>query len=108
VSSVFSLHALAAQKMPQLQNHLRRHAAEKPVIHARRSKTNPSNSQTADFVTLAAAAPMTALSQILLFSYSFAPLLCVERRYLPSAIYKLVLAQSMINEFVFSASHSLV
>jgi hypothetical protein len=48
VSSVFSLHALAAQKMPQLQNHLRRHAAEKPAIHARRSKTNPSNSQTAD------------------------------------------------------------
>jgi hypothetical protein len=48
VSSVFSLHALAAQKMPQLQNHLCRHAAEKPAIHARRSKTNPSNSQTAD------------------------------------------------------------
>jgi hypothetical protein len=44
----FSLHALAAQKMPQLQNHLRRHAAEKPAIHARRSKTNPSNSQSAD------------------------------------------------------------
>jgi hypothetical protein len=43
----FSLHALAAQKMPQLQNHLRRHAAEKPAIHARCSKTNPSNSQTA-------------------------------------------------------------
>jgi hypothetical protein len=34
--------------MPQLQNHLCRHAAEKPAIHARRSKTNPSNSQTAD------------------------------------------------------------
>jgi hypothetical protein len=48
VSSVFSLHALAAKKMPQLQNHLCRHAAEKPAIHARRSKTNPSNSQTAD------------------------------------------------------------
>ncbi|MFT5866994.1 MAG: hypothetical protein ACI82I_002750 [Gammaproteobacteria bacterium] len=28
--------------------HLRRHAAEKPAIHARCSKTNPSNSQTAD------------------------------------------------------------
>jgi hypothetical protein len=48
VSSVFSLHALAAQKMPQLQNHLRRQAAEKPDIHARRSKTNPSKPQTAD------------------------------------------------------------
>jgi hypothetical protein len=47
VSSVFSLHALAAQNIPQLQNHLCRHAAEKPAIHARRSKTNPSNSQTA-------------------------------------------------------------
>jgi hypothetical protein len=47
VSLPFSLHALAAQKMPQLQNHLRRHAAGKPAIHARRSKTNPSNSQTA-------------------------------------------------------------
>jgi hypothetical protein len=34
--------------MPQLQNHLCRHAAEKLAIHARRSKTNPSNSQTAD------------------------------------------------------------
>jgi hypothetical protein len=33
-----------------LQNHLCRHAAEKPAIHARRSKTNPSNSQTADKV----------------------------------------------------------
>jgi hypothetical protein len=48
----FSLHALAAQKMPQLQNHLRRHAAEKPAIHARCSKTNPSNSQTADKVCI--------------------------------------------------------
>jgi hypothetical protein len=48
----FSLHALAAQKMPQLQNHLRRHAAEKPAIHARCSKTNPSSSQTADEVNL--------------------------------------------------------
>jgi hypothetical protein len=38
--------------MPKLQNHLRRHAAEKPAIHARRSKTNPSNSQTADFPDL--------------------------------------------------------
>jgi hypothetical protein len=38
--------------MPQLQNHLCRHAAEKPAIHARRSKTNPSNSQTADFAAL--------------------------------------------------------
>ncbi|MFT5800086.1 MAG: hypothetical protein ACI84R_004169, partial [Candidatus Azotimanducaceae bacterium] len=47
VSMAFSLHALAAQKMPQLQIHLRRHAAEKPAIHARCSKTNPSNSQTA-------------------------------------------------------------
>jgi hypothetical protein len=53
VSSVFSLHALAAKKMPQLQNHLCRHAAEKPAIHARRSKTNPSNSQTADEVCFA-------------------------------------------------------
>jgi hypothetical protein len=51
VSSVFSLHALAAKKMPQLQNHLCRHAAEKPAIHARRSKTNPSNSQSADKAT---------------------------------------------------------
>jgi hypothetical protein len=50
VSMAFSLHALAAQKMPQLQIHLRRHAAEKPAIHARCSKTNPSNSQTADKV----------------------------------------------------------
>ena len=48
MSSVFSLHALAAKKMPQLQNHLCRHAAEKPAIHARRSKTNPSKLQTAD------------------------------------------------------------
>jgi hypothetical protein len=38
--------------MPQLQNHLCRHAAEKPAIHARRSKTNPSNSQTADFAAI--------------------------------------------------------
>jgi hypothetical protein len=52
VRSVSALHALAAQKMPQLQNHLCRHAAEKPAIHARRSKTNPSNSQTADEVTI--------------------------------------------------------
>jgi hypothetical protein len=48
VNLIFSLHALAAQEMPQLQNHLRRHAAKKPAIHASHSKTNPSNSQTAD------------------------------------------------------------
>jgi hypothetical protein len=48
VSSIFSLRALAAKKMPQVLNHLRCHAAGKPAIHAKRSKTNPANSQTAD------------------------------------------------------------
>jgi hypothetical protein len=40
VSSVFPLRALAAQKMLQVLNHPRCHAAGKPAIHARRSKTN--------------------------------------------------------------------
>jgi hypothetical protein len=52
VNSVFALHALAAKKTLQLQNRLRRHAVEKTAIHSSRSKTNPSNSQTADFPDL--------------------------------------------------------
>ena len=40
VNSVFPLRALAAQKMLQVLNHPRCHAAGKPAIHARRSKTN--------------------------------------------------------------------
>jgi hypothetical protein len=51
VSSIFSLRALAAQKMPQVLDFRRYPAAEKPAIHARRSKTNPANSQTADKVS---------------------------------------------------------
>ena len=47
VNSIFSLTALAELKMPQLLSHLRCHAAGKPAIHARRSKTNPANSRTA-------------------------------------------------------------
>ena len=38
----------AQSDVPQLQNHLRSHAAEKTAIHAGRSKPNPSCSQTAD------------------------------------------------------------
>jgi hypothetical protein len=48
VSLVFSLHALAAQKMLQVRNYLRCHAAGKPAIHARRSKINLANSQSTD------------------------------------------------------------
>jgi hypothetical protein len=48
VNSVFPLRALAAQKMLQVLNHPRCHAAGKPAIHARRSKTNSAISQTAD------------------------------------------------------------
>jgi hypothetical protein len=52
VNSVFSLLALAAQEMPQVLNNLRCHAAEKPAFHARRSKINPANSQTADIAAV--------------------------------------------------------
>jgi hypothetical protein len=48
VSSVFLLRALAAWKMLQVPNYLRCYAAEKPAIRARRSETNPANSQIAD------------------------------------------------------------
>ncbi len=48
MNSVFSLRALAAQKTPQMHDHRSCFAAEKPVIHARRSETNPANSQIAD------------------------------------------------------------
>lgn len=44
VNSIFSLRALAAKKMPQEHDHRRCLAAEKPVIHAKRSTTNPVNS----------------------------------------------------------------
>lgn len=50
VNSIFSLRALAALKMPQVLSHLRCHAAGKPALRARRSKTNPANSRTADGV----------------------------------------------------------
>jgi hypothetical protein len=45
VNLIFSLCALAAQKMRQLHNHLPCHAAKKMAIHARRSETNRANSQ---------------------------------------------------------------
>jgi len=51
VNSIFSLTARAELKMPQVLSHLRCHAAGKPAIHARRSKTNPANSRTADLRT---------------------------------------------------------
>jgi hypothetical protein len=45
VNWIFALYALAARKMQQVQNHLRCHAAGKPAIRARHSKTNPANSR---------------------------------------------------------------
>jgi hypothetical protein len=50
VNSVFSLRALAAQKMPQVSTYLSCHASGKPAIHASRSKTNSANSLSADGV----------------------------------------------------------
>jgi len=47
VNSIFSLHALAAQKMRQVHDHWRCLAAEKPVIQASCSKSETVNSQAA-------------------------------------------------------------
>ena len=52
MNSVFSLRALAAQKMPQVSNYLGCQASGKPAIHASRSKTNSANSLSADKVTM--------------------------------------------------------
>ncbi|AUR01521.1 hypothetical protein [Phaeobacter inhibens] len=65
MNSIFTLRALAAQIMPQVQSHLHCHAAEKPAIHAKRSKTNPANSQTADKAWVIGLTMMTAFGIVI-------------------------------------------